>query len=309
MTSEPSLAAEPQLHHPRTIPLNDAQGLRGSPCARLHSPSWIRSPRTRAWPASIASFWKDAFPAEILPRAPDPLLFRLSLVTLQVAGLWARQGQDASYCVLLRKMPQTYLYDLTKISRVDNQIADSLAQKYILKNSGRCMSIDQGRLQRDQAGTPDGEGETTSTTPWSQRKRQSSSPKHNLRPKLLKVIHLAGAGQQEEAIKEALELEAEAQQVRSRRRRPMKCSACGCATPWGSSRRASPLMIGRHPARATIWTWRILPKSSPGPKLRLGDIRVPSGDGHERHSILPRNPSKTAARKKNSKQNLAAAIQ
>ena len=82
----------------------------------------------------------------LCPERPIQSFSDSQLVTLQVAGLWHAKDKMQSYCVFLRKMRKTYLYDLTKISRADNQIADSLAQKYILKNSGRCMSLDHGRF-------------------------------------------------------------------------------------------------------------------------------------------------------------------
>jgi hypothetical protein len=147
-----------------------------------------------------------------------------------------------SYCVFLRKMRKTYLYDLTKISRVDNQIADSLAQKYILKNSGRCMSIDQGRFNVIKQVPPTVKRNDlyNAVVP---KETTEFLAKHNLRPKLLRVIQLAGAGQQEEAIKEALELEAEAQQVLESAPKTNEMLSMWLRNTVGIIKKSVPLMI------------------------------------------------------------------
>jgi hypothetical protein len=50
------------------------------------------------------------------------------------------------YCIFLRRLRKTYPYTLQKIPRSENEMADGLAQKYILKNSGRCMTLENGRF-------------------------------------------------------------------------------------------------------------------------------------------------------------------
>jgi hypothetical protein len=67
--------------------------------------------------------------------------------------------------------------------------------------------------------------------------------KHNLRPKLLRVIQLAGAGQQEEAIKEALELEAEAQQVLESAPKTNEMLSMWLRNTVGIIKKSVPLMI------------------------------------------------------------------
>lgn len=80
------------------------------------------------------------------PKLPIQVFSDSQLVTKQIAGVWRSSGKMQSYCLFLRKMKKTYAYDLHKIRRMENEMADSLAQKYILKNSGRCMTIDNGRF-------------------------------------------------------------------------------------------------------------------------------------------------------------------
>ena len=210
----PSEPASPQsstriVHGPS---LYDAQGFAGVTLRPVtQSPPGSKAPGHGVGPPQPAPFG-GRIPGGDSAQSPILSYSDSQLVTLQVAGLWHAKDNMQSYCVFLRKMRKTYLYDLTKISRVDNQIADSLAQKYILKNSGRCMSIDQGRFNVIKQVPPTVKRNDLFNAVVPKESTEFLA-KHNLRPKLLKVIQLAGAGQQDEAIEEALELEAEAQQV------------------------------------------------------------------------------------------------
>ena len=51
-----------------------------------------------------------------------------------------------NYCVYLLKLRRTFPFELKKIPRRENQVADSLAQKYVSKNAGRSFSIEEGRF-------------------------------------------------------------------------------------------------------------------------------------------------------------------
>ena len=236
-----SLAAELNsiIHGPS---LYDAQGFAGVTLRPVTKSLLDQKPRDTGLARLNRLLLEDAFPAEILPRAPILSYSDSQLVTLQVAGLWHAKDKMQSYCVFLRKMRKTYLYDLTKISRVDNQIADSLAQKYILKNSGRCMSIDQGRFNVIKQVPPTVKRNDlyNAVVP---KETTEFLAKHNLRPKLLRVIQLAGAGQQEEAIKEALELEAEAQQVLESAPKTNEMLSMWLRNTVGIIKKSVPLMI------------------------------------------------------------------
>lgn len=80
------------------------------------------------------------------PAVPVAVYSDSQLVTKQVADLWRASGQMKSYCLHLRKLSRIYPFTLAKVPRRENQLADSLAQKYISKNSGRCMELEQGRF-------------------------------------------------------------------------------------------------------------------------------------------------------------------
>lgn len=80
------------------------------------------------------------------PGVPIRVHSDSQLVTKQVAGEWRSSGQMQVYCTFLRKLQRVYPFELKKIPRTENQVADSLAQKYVSKNSGRCLSLEQGRF-------------------------------------------------------------------------------------------------------------------------------------------------------------------
>jgi len=80
------------------------------------------------------------------PVAPIQCYSDSQLVVKQVAGEWRSSGQMRNYCVYLLKLRRTFPFELKKIPRTENQLADSLAQKHVSKNSGRCLSLEQGRF-------------------------------------------------------------------------------------------------------------------------------------------------------------------
>lgn len=86
---------------------------------------------------------KSAFPQ---PATPVQVFSDSQLVCKQVKGEWRASGQMQIYCIELRKFNRTYPFILNKVPREQNHVADSLAQKYISKNAGRCLSLDQGRF-------------------------------------------------------------------------------------------------------------------------------------------------------------------
>ena len=80
------------------------------------------------------------------PGVPVVVCCDSQLVTKQVNNLWKSSGKMRDYCIFLRRLRKTYPYTLQKIPRSENEMADGLAQKYILKNSGRCMTLENGRF-------------------------------------------------------------------------------------------------------------------------------------------------------------------
>jgi ribonuclease HI len=80
------------------------------------------------------------------PGVPVVVFCDSQLVTKQVNNLWKSSGKMRDYCIFLRRLRKTYPYTLQKIPRSENEMADGLAQKYILKNSGRCMTLENGRF-------------------------------------------------------------------------------------------------------------------------------------------------------------------
>jgi ribonuclease HI len=80
------------------------------------------------------------------PGVPVVVCCDSQLVTKQVNNLWRSSGKMRDYCIFLRRLRKTYPYTLQKIPRSENEMADGLAQKYILKNSGRCMTLENGRF-------------------------------------------------------------------------------------------------------------------------------------------------------------------
>ena len=155
---------------------------------------------------------EDFYPENIQTSAPIQCHSDSQLVTKQVAGLWRAHPPMHSYCAFLRRMRKTYPYDLRKIDREDNTIADSLAQRYITKNSGRNLTIDDGRFNVKQS-TPLAikRGDLFNAVVSAETKEFLKN--HNLRHMLLEVFDLARENRVEEAVQAALDLEGAAQKV------------------------------------------------------------------------------------------------
>jgi len=171
-----------------------------------------QNPRDTALARLNRLLLEDVYAMDIVPRAPVQTFSDSQLVTKQVAGLWRANSSMQPYCMFLRKLRKTYFYDLTKICREQNQIADSLAQKYIEKNSGRNMSLENGRFNSVAAVPPIMKKDDLFNAVVSQETKDFLKT-HNLRHLLLEVVQLAGGGQVDEAVEAALELEAEAREI------------------------------------------------------------------------------------------------
>jgi hypothetical protein len=104
-----------------------------------------------------------------------------------------------SYCRHLRKLSRVYPFTLTKIPRRENELADSLAQKYVLKHSGRCMVMDQGRFNvfKQRPATVKLADTFNALT---SREFRDYLEEHNLHEDLQELIQLANKGDREEAI-------------------------------------------------------------------------------------------------------------
>jgi len=133
------------------------------------------------------------------PAVPVAVFSDSQLVTKQVAGIWKSSGQMQSYCRHLRKLSRVYPFTLTKIPRRENELADSLAQKYVLKHSGRCMVMDQGRFNvfKQRPATVKLADTFNALT---SREFRDYLEEHNLHEDLQELIQLANKGDREEAI-------------------------------------------------------------------------------------------------------------
>ena len=68
------------------------------------------------------------------------------LVIQQINGKWRANHGMQAYCNFLIRLRRKYPYQLIKVPRTQDTMAVSLAQKYILKNSGRTMTLEHGRF-------------------------------------------------------------------------------------------------------------------------------------------------------------------
>lgn len=133
------------------------------------------------------------------PKVPVNVHCDSQLVTKQVNGLWKTSGKMQTYCAFLRKLRHAYPYELKKIPRDQNEMADSLAQKYILKNSGRCMTIEQGRFNVLKQVPATVKRADTYNAVTSQEFREYLS-RNNLNGDLRQLLQFAADGRKEEAI-------------------------------------------------------------------------------------------------------------
>lgn len=136
-------------------------------------------------------------------RPPAPVAIRVysdsQLVVQQVAGLWRASGAMQIYCAYLRKLRRTFPFTLTKIPREANRMADSLAQKYLSKNSGRCLSLEDGRFQVAKQGRAEVKSADLyhAVTP---ENLHAHLREYNLNGDVRELLRLAGADQREAAI-------------------------------------------------------------------------------------------------------------
>ncbi len=156
---------------------------------------------------------EDAFPYDMTWAPPIIVLSDSQIVAHQVDGSWhTKEKHMQSYCQFLRSFRRTYYYGLTQIPREENTVADSLAQKYILKNSGRCVSLDNQRVNVSKM-VPAEIKENDIYKSLAPKDSLEFLQKHNLRPMLLCVMELAQDGEVDEAIELAYALELRAQKI------------------------------------------------------------------------------------------------
>jgi len=123
----------------------------------------------------------------------------------QVAGEWRASGAMLIYCGHLRKLRRTFPFTLTKIPREQNRMADSLAQKYLSKNSGRCLSLEDGRFNVAKQGRAEVKSHDVyhAVTP---QNLHAYLREYNLNGDVREMLRRAGADQREAAIALALQV-------------------------------------------------------------------------------------------------------
>ena len=143
------------------------------------------------------------------PAVPVVVFCDSQLVTNQVNNLWKSSGKMRDYCIFLRRLRKTYPFALQKIPRSENEIADGLAQKYILKNSGRCMTLDHGRFNVLKQVPATVKRNDTYKAVTSQQFRDYLA-QHNLHDEMRRLLQLAGEGDTEGAMALAQSLQQQA---------------------------------------------------------------------------------------------------
>jgi ribonuclease HI len=134
------------------------------------------------------------------------------LVTQQLNGKWHAKDRMQAYCLYLLRFQQNYPFTITKIPRSQNQIADSLAQKYITKNSGRCMTIENGRFNVIKQ-LPDAVKNGDTFNALTSREFRHYLCQNNLSEDLQLLLTTASAGDDAKAATLAQELKHKAQGV------------------------------------------------------------------------------------------------
>ena len=89
---------------------------------------------------------EDAYRSYIVKRPQLLIKSDSQLVVQHVRGLWKCNGINKQYCQEIRRFQRIFPFELIKIDRRDNEIADSMAQDYVLRQTGRCMTIEDGRF-------------------------------------------------------------------------------------------------------------------------------------------------------------------
>ena len=127
------------------------------------------------------------------PGVPVVVFCDSQLVTNQVNNLWKSSGKMTDYCIFLKRLRKSYPFTLQKIPRSENEMADGLAQKYILKNSGRCMTLEHGRFNVLKQVPATVKRSDTYQAVTSQHFRDYLA-QHNLRGEMQRLLQLAGEG-------------------------------------------------------------------------------------------------------------------
>ncbi len=143
------------------------------------------------------------------PAVPVVVFCDSQLVTNQVNNLWKSSGKMRDYCIFLRRLRKTYPFTLQKIPRSENEIADGLAQKYILKNSGRCMTLDHGRFNVLKQVPATVKSNNTYKAVTSQQFRDYLA-QHNLHGEMRRLLQLASEGDTDGAVTLAESLQQQA---------------------------------------------------------------------------------------------------
>ena len=133
------------------------------------------------------------------PGVPVVVLCDSQLVTNQVNNLWKSSGKMTDYCICLKRLRKSYPFTLQKIPRSQNEMADGLAQKYILKNSGRCMTLEHERFNVLKQVPACVKRSDTYQAVTSQSFRDYLA-QHNLHTEMQHLLRLAGEGHTQEAI-------------------------------------------------------------------------------------------------------------
>jgi ribonuclease HI len=133
------------------------------------------------------------------PGVPVMVFCDSQLVTKQVNNLWKSSGKMRDYCIFLRRLRKIYPYTLQKIPRSENEMADGLAQKYILKNSGRCMTLENGRFNvLKQVPATVKRSDTYNAVTSAQFREYLTQ--HNLHGEMQRLLQMASDGDNDEAI-------------------------------------------------------------------------------------------------------------
>lgn len=146
------------------------------------------------------------------PKVPVQVYSDSQLVTKQLNGVWRATGRMQSYCLFLLKLRKTFPYSIAKVPRTQNQIADSLAQKYILKNSGRCMTLEHGRFNVTKQ-VPAAVKRSDTFNALTSKEFRDYLTTNNMNRDLLDLVHKANEGDGDEALQLAAKLRTKAAKI------------------------------------------------------------------------------------------------
>lgn len=121
------------------------------------------------------------------------------LVVKQVNGEWVARDKMRAYCIFLCRLRKTFPFELRKVPRSENTMADGLAQKYILKNSGRTMALENGRFHVSKQVPATVKTTDTFMTLTNSAFREYLA-ENNLHYEISRVLDLCQTGQTQEAL-------------------------------------------------------------------------------------------------------------